>query len=847
MSCKEAFYWLCFNTRLEDENLGLPPPKSAIRSSAVSRKGSIAEPSRQSPAVTSGAVNSNAAGNATVLNGNTVTPQQGQPTAANAEVGGNLAADSSTIAPQPASVAPSTTAKAAADAPAPAPAAAPKASAAPGSTQVALESKAWTTSAPPGAAPVPVVASPVLKPAATAAPTAASNGPAAAAPTASEPVALTGSAAILAKLRSQRAAGGGSSTAGSTTAATPAAKLTVLYASQTGTAQEIARTIHAESASRGMLSEVMSMNELGFDNLSAAKTPVVVVIASSTGDGDPPDNAAATYVALKKSWPSDRLAGIHFTVLGLGDSNYTRFMHVPRAIKNRFLDLGATCFYPCIEADEVDGLEDKVDPWCESLYAPVQKALQGEKPQQQHQQAAADGVPAGTAVAGKANAPAANNIQHHQQGALAAGPSQAANGSLSSEQSNALFAAVMHEEASDEAGDKPQVHMELSGTSSVLSRPDSLLGEDSAKVTSKAPAKSASTLDSPAVVATAGRLVNGLAPHGVDLKGVPPLAPCRIMLKQQVPQSVLGVAKQREWQLPSNEQKAYRDPSGIYSAEAPFWARVSDARLMTADWSDRIVIHLELDITGSNMQYASGDAVGVLPQNSVLMVSGLLTRLGLDGDTVFEIQPASGDTSGHGLLHHIPWPCTLRHAFTNCTDLTSVPRKSLLRLLAEHCKDQDEQRTLLYFTSRAGREAYAEEITRGQPSLLDLLRRFPSCQPPIGALLDTLPPLAPRMYSLSCAPVNGKVPGACGPNRVQFALSVVEFATKYGTRHGVATTWLANLCRPWLSAEVRKGEQRLGCRTTAFQQRQYLCLHCWQMPGCLHAAIGYQYWHVSSP
>eukprot|EP00879_Flechtneria_rotunda_P032884 GHRR01036325.1.p1 GENE.GHRR01036325.1~~GHRR01036325.1.p1 ORF type:complete len:217 (-),score=13.53 GHRR01036325.1:100-750(-) len=207
----------------------------------------------------------------------------------------------------------------------------------------------------------------------------------------------------------------------------------------------------------------------------------------------------------------------------------------------------------------------------------------------------------------------------------------------------------------------------------------------------------------------------------------------------------------------------------------------------------------------------------------------------------------AGDTSGHGLLHHIPWPCTLRHAFTNCTDLTSVPRKSLLRLLAEHCKDQDEQRTLLYFTSRAGREAYAEEITRGQPSLLDLLRRFPSCQPPIGALLDTLPPLAPRMYSLSCAPVNGKVPGACGPNRVQFALSVVEFATKYGTRHGVATTWLANLCRPWLSAEVRKGEQRLGCRTTAFQQRQYLCLHCWQMPGCLHAAIGYQYWHVSSP
>jgi NADPH-ferrihemoprotein reductase len=112
----------------------------------------------------------------------------------------------------------------------------------------------------------------------------------------------------------------------------------VLYASQTGTAQEIARTIHAEAAAAGLAGDCMSMNELGFENLTAAKTPLVVVVASSTGDGDPPDNAAAAYVAMKKSWPSDRLAGVKFTVLGLGDSNYTRYMHVPRGIKSRWAE-----------------------------------------------------------------------------------------------------------------------------------------------------------------------------------------------------------------------------------------------------------------------------------------------------------------------------------------------------------------------------------------------------------------------------------------------------------------------------------------------------------------------------
>jgi hypothetical protein len=34
------------------------------------------------------------------------------------------------------------------------------------------------------------------------------------------------------------------------------------------------------------------MNEFGFDNMSAAKAPVVIYVASSTGDGDSPDNAA---------------------------------------------------------------------------------------------------------------------------------------------------------------------------------------------------------------------------------------------------------------------------------------------------------------------------------------------------------------------------------------------------------------------------------------------------------------------------------------------------------------------------------------------------------------------------
>ena len=49
----------------------------------------------------------------------------------------------------------------------------------------------------------------------------------------------------------------------------------------------------------GPLLQAVGFNEFGFENLTPEKAPVVVIVASSTGDGDPPDNAAKFLVTLK--------------------------------------------------------------------------------------------------------------------------------------------------------------------------------------------------------------------------------------------------------------------------------------------------------------------------------------------------------------------------------------------------------------------------------------------------------------------------------------------------------------------------------------------------------------------
>lgn len=46
--------------------------------------------------------------------------------------------------------------------------------------------------------------------------------------------------------------------------------------------------------------QVDALDEMGLTALSAEKTPVVVLVSSSTGDGDPPDNATRFYGQIKR-------------------------------------------------------------------------------------------------------------------------------------------------------------------------------------------------------------------------------------------------------------------------------------------------------------------------------------------------------------------------------------------------------------------------------------------------------------------------------------------------------------------------------------------------------------------
>ncbi|WP_087019034.1 assimilatory sulfite reductase (NADPH) flavoprotein subunit [Thaumasiovibrio subtropicus] len=153
-------------------------------------------------------------------------------------------------------------------------------------------------------------------------------------------------------------------------AAQPAGKLTIIYASQTGNAKGVAEKLKEDSAAAGIEVELFSADDYKGKNL--AKEQYVVIVASTNGEGEAPDNAIELHEFLQ-SKKAPKLPNLKYAVIGLGDSSYEFFCQTGKDFDSFLSKLGATPFQPRVDLD-VD-YEQPADEWCASAITFLKDAL----------------------------------------------------------------------------------------------------------------------------------------------------------------------------------------------------------------------------------------------------------------------------------------------------------------------------------------------------------------------------------------------------------------------------------------------------------------------------------------
>jgi len=561
----------------------------------------------------------------------------------------------------------------------------------------------------------------------------------------------------------------------------------VLYGSETGNAEEISRTIHAGLAGAGLtpgrLGPMKGYAAAGFapggvPATDAAPRPLYVLVTSTTGDGDPPENVRAFLRYLRrKDHAATAMAGVRYALLGLGDTNYENFCAAGKRVDTALRKVGAVRLGDRADADDAVGLEAVVEPFIAGVYGLLADAVAAA--------AAAAAAAGGAADGAKGAAPAATPNGDAPARAVANGDAPAAAAPVVDPPAVAAGAASVASAAAAAAA----------GDANGAPPPTGLESEMADLVAAIAAAELTASAASAAV---------------------PPLLPPRLAVERLPAGDAPAVVAP-----PTAVLTPAVEPSTIFTASLTAARRLTDD--VPGDAAVKRVWHLVLTPTGEGAAAASaaayhpGDAFGVVTANREEDVDAVLARLAGDvgGDALVRLAPppptppagappttvaaaaAVGADAALPAAAAADAPTSVRRLLAERVDLCAPLKKSALRALAEHCGAAAGQRQLLLFlSSRAGKAQYGRMVTdagRGLPRLLADVA--PACRPPLDVVLDVLPPLPPRWYSAASAPA---VDGA----DLAVALSVVTTADG---RRGLCSGMLDGLASALVAATAAGG------------------------------------------
>ncbi|OLS36834.1 cytochrome P450 [Bacillus sp. MRMR6] len=147
--------------------------------------------------------------------------------------------------------------------------------------------------------------------------------------------------------------------------------LLVLYGSNLGTAEGMARILAETARFKGFQSEIATLDEY------TGKLPKegVVFIVTASYNGNPPKNARK-FVKWLKEKETESLSGVQYAVFGCGDLNWaSTYQNIPNFIDEKLAEKGAKRLYHKGQGDASSDFERQFEEWHMSLWPSILNTL----------------------------------------------------------------------------------------------------------------------------------------------------------------------------------------------------------------------------------------------------------------------------------------------------------------------------------------------------------------------------------------------------------------------------------------------------------------------------------------
>lgn len=124
--------------------------------------------------------------------------------------------------------------------------------------------------------------------------------------------------------------------------------ITLISASQTGNARRVAEALRDDLLAAKLNVKLVNAGDYKFKQIAAEK--MLVVVTSTQGEGEPPEEAVALHKFLF-SKKAPKLDGTAFAVFGLGDTSYEFFCQSGKDFDSKLAELGAERLLDRVDAD----------------------------------------------------------------------------------------------------------------------------------------------------------------------------------------------------------------------------------------------------------------------------------------------------------------------------------------------------------------------------------------------------------------------------------------------------------------------------------------------------------------